>query len=163
MHVWSCLTIRLQPISPFCIHKDHQENMAVEEKWKANQEKVAFTKQFPGLLLDWNSCEGKTVRAVIPLTGKPGASVLVFADGSFSVVPPLNPEPWELGQALIDARAELEPKHQAAYAEYDRLVKLDKDALRSARMEKIVGAIENNLEQIPELKDRLKALIKEWK
>ena len=49
------------------------------------------------------------------------------------------------------------------YAEYDRLVKLDKDALRSARMEKIVGAIENNLEQIPELKDRLKALIKEWK
>ena len=32
-----------------------------------------------------------------------------------------------------------------------------------ARVEKILGAIHNNLEQIPELKDRLKELVKEWK
>ncbi|HSA62025.1 MAG TPA: transcription factor IIS helical bundle-like domain-containing protein [Nitrospiraceae bacterium] len=137
--------------------------MSVEEKWKANQEKVAFTKQFPGLTLDWQACAGKTVAAVIPLTGKAGAAVVVFTDGSFTVVPPLTPEPWELGQALVDARAQLEPKHRAAYAEYDRLAKKDKDALKSARLEKIVGAIQNNLEQIPELKDRLKELVKEWK
>jgi hypothetical protein len=137
--------------------------MAVEEKWKANQEKVAFAKQFPGLTLDWKACEGKTVQAVVPLTGKQGAAVVVFTDGSFTVVPPLNPEPWELGQALIDARTTLEPTHEAAYVEYDRLAKKDKDALKSARLEKIVGAIQNNLEQIPELKDRLKALVKEWK
>jgi len=137
--------------------------MSVEEKWKANQEKVAFTKQFPGLTLDWNTCEGKTVLAVIPLTGRQGAAVVVFSDGAFTVVPPLAPEPWELGQALVDARAQLEPKHKAAYVEYDRLAKKDKDALKSARLEKIVGAIQNNLEQIPELKDRLKALVKEWK
>lgn len=137
--------------------------MAVEEKWKANQEKVAFTKQFPGLTLDWKACEGKTVQAVIPLTGKQGAAVVVFSDGSFTVVPPLNPEPWELGQALVDARAQLEATHQSAYDEYDRLAKKDKDALKSARLEKIVGAIQNNLEQIPELKDRLKKLVKEWK
>jgi hypothetical protein len=42
------------------------------------------------------------------------------------------------------------------------LAKRDKDALRQARLEKILGAIENNLEQIPELKARLKALVKEW-
>jgi hypothetical protein len=137
--------------------------MSVEEKWKANQEKVAFTKQFPGLTLDWQACAGKTVAAVTPLTGKAGAAVVVFTDGSFTVVPPLTPEPWELGQALVDARAQLEPKHRAAYAEYDRLAKKDKDALKSARLEKIVGAIQNNLEQIPELKDRLKELVKEWK
>ncbi|MGA6829232.1 transcription factor IIS helical bundle-like domain-containing protein [Nitrospira sp. NS4] len=137
--------------------------MAVEEKWKANQEKVAFTKQFPGLTLDWKGCEGKTVRAVIPLTGKQGAAVVVFTDGSFTVVPPLMPEPWELGQALVDARAHLEPTHTDAYIEYDRLVKKDRDALKSARVEKIVGAIQNNLEQIPELKERLKELVKEWK
>lgn len=137
--------------------------MAVEEKWKANQEKVAFTKQFPGLTLDWKACEGKTVQAVIPLTGRQGAAVVVFTDGSFTVVPPLAPEPWELGQALVDARAHLEPKHTTAYVEYDRLAKKDKDALKSARLEKIVGAIQNNLEQIPELKDRLKELVKEWK
>ncbi len=137
--------------------------MAVEEKWKANQEKVAFTKQFPGLTLDWKACEGKAVQAVVALTGKQGAAVVVFTDGSFTIVPPLAPEAWEFGQALIDARAQLEPRHQAAYVEYDRLAKKDKDALKSARADKIIGAIENNLEQIPELKDRLKALVKEWK
>lgn len=137
--------------------------MAVEEKWKANQEKVAFTKQFPGLTLDWKACEGKTIQAVLPLTGKQGAAVIVYTDGAFSIMPPLAPEAWEFGQALIDARAHLEPKHQAAYAEFDRLAKKDKDALKSARVDKIIGAIENNLEQNPELKDRLKALVKEWK
>ncbi|MBI3357430.1 MAG: hypothetical protein HY038_11800 [Nitrospirae bacterium] len=137
--------------------------MSTENKWKANQDKVAFAKQFPGLTLDWKACEGKSVQAVIPLTGKPGAAVVAFTDGSFAVVPPLTPEPWELGQALVDARAQLEPTHKAAYVEYDRLTKKDKDALKSARLEKIIGAIQNNLEQIPELKDRLKALVKEWK
>lgn len=126
-------------------------------------EKVAFAQQFPGLVLNWQACEGKTIRAVLPLTGKPGAMVIVFADASFTIVPPLTPEPWAIGQALVDARAQLEPTHQAAYVEYDRLVKKDKDALRTARLEKILGAIHNNLEQIPELKDRLKALVKEWK
>jgi len=137
--------------------------MAVEEKWKANQEKLAFTKRFPGLTLDWHTCAGKTVQAVVSLTGKQGAAVVVFTDGSFTITPPLAPEAWEFGQALLDARAYLESKHQTAYEEYDRLAKRDKDALKSARADKIIGAIENNLEQIPELKARLKALVKEWK
>ena len=80
-----------------------------------------------------------------------------------STQPPMVTEPYELSEALTVGRTFLEPKHQAAFAEYDRLVKKDKDALRSARLEKIVGAIQNNLEQIPELKDRLKELVKEWK
>ena len=136
--------------------------MPTEDKWKANLEKVAFTRRFPGLLMEWQACQGKTVEAVIPLTGKQGAAIVIFTDGSFIIVPPLAPEAWEFGQALIDARAYLEPKHQAAYVEYDRLAKKDKDALKSARADKIIGAIENNIEQIPELKDRLKALVKEW-
>ncbi|UVT14408.1 MAG: hypothetical protein H8K04_11135 [Nitrospira sp.] len=126
-------------------------------------EKVAFAHQFPGLVLNWNACEGKTIRAVIPLTGKPGAAVVVFTDASFTIVPPLAPEPWAVGQALVDARALLEPAHQAAFAEYDQLARKDKEALRAARLEKILGAIHNNLAQIPELKDRLKELVKEWK
>lgn len=136
--------------------------MAIEEKWKANQEKVAFTKRFPGLTPDWKNCEGKTIRVVVPLTGRQGASVVVFTDGCFTIVPPANPEAWELGRALLDARPYLEPLHQDAYLEYDRLVQKDNDALKSARVEKILGAIHNNLEQLPELKDRLKALVKEW-
>lgn len=137
--------------------------MSTEDKWKANLEKVAFAKRFPGLTLDWKACEGKTVQVVTPLTGKAGAAVVVFTDGSFTIVPALAPEAWEFGQALVDARAHLEPKHKADFAEFDRLVKKDKDALRSARLDKILGAIQNNLDQIPELKDRLKALVKEWK
>jgi diglucosylglycerate octanoyltransferase len=137
--------------------------MPTEDKWKANMEKVAFAQQFPGLVLNWHACDGKTIRAVVPLTGKPGAMVIVFVDASFTIVPHLAPEPWAIGQALVDARTYLEPAHQAAYVEYDRLVKKDKDALRTARLEKILGAIHNNLEQIPELKDRLKALVKDWK
>ncbi|MBX3302643.1 MAG: hypothetical protein KF693_10550 [Nitrospira sp.] len=126
-------------------------------------EKVAFAQQFPGLVLNWHACEGKTIRSVLPLTGKPGAMVIVFTDASFTIAPPLALEPWAIGQALVDARVQLEPAHQAAYAEYDRLTKKDKEALRTARLEKILGAIHNNLEQIPELKDRLKELIKDWK
>jgi len=137
--------------------------MPTEDKWKANMEKVAFIRRFPGLMLSWSACGGKTIQNIIPLTGKSGAAVIVFTDASFAVVPPLAPEPWALGQALVDARVQLEPAHQAAYAEYDRLAKKDKEALRTARLEKILGAIHNNLEQIPELKERLKELVKEWK
>jgi len=136
--------------------------MAVEEKWKANLEKVAFMKQFPGLLGDWDALNGKTIAAVIPLKGKQGAAAIVFTDGTFTIAPPMAAEPYELGEALTAARTYLEPKHQAAFVEYDRLVKKDHDALKSARADKIIGAIENNLEQIPELKARLKALVKEW-
>ena len=126
-------------------------------------EKVAFIKQFPGLLANWEAMEGKAIEAVIPLKGKQGAAVVVFSDATFTIAPPMATEPYELGEALTVARKFLESKHRTAYVEYDRLVKKDKDALKSARLEKIVGAIQNNLEQIPELKDRLKALVKEWK
>jgi diglucosylglycerate octanoyltransferase len=125
-----------------------------EEKWKANMEKVAFMKQFPGLTGSWEMIQGKTVEAVSPLPSKPGAATLVFTDGSFVVAPPIDAQPHELGESLRTARA---------YQEYDRLVKKDRDALKAARLEKIVGAIQNNLEQIPELKDRLRKLVNEWK
>src|SRR5438094_753086 len=92
--------------------------MPVEEKWKANQEKVAFMKRFPGLTLTWDQVHGKTVEAVTPLSSKPGAAVLVFSDGSFTVAPPLEPQPWELGDGLGVARSVLEPRHPEAYKEY---------------------------------------------
>lgn len=137
--------------------------MSVQDKWKANQDKVAFMKQFPGLLHSWDSLEGKSVENVIGLKSKTGSAVVVFTDGSFTVVPPMAVEPYEIGEALTVARKHLESKHRAAYAEHDRLVQKDKDAQKSARLSNILGAIQNNVEQIPELKDRLKDLVKEWK
>ena len=64
--------------------------MAVEEKWKANFEKVAYMKQFPGLLGNWEALIGKTVEAVIPLKGKQGAAAIVFTDGTFTVADSRN-------------------------------------------------------------------------
>ena len=136
--------------------------MATEDKWKANLEKVAFMKRFPGLLGTWEALKGKTIEAVIPLKGKQGSAAIICSDGTFTVAPPMMTEPYELGETLTAGRPLLEPKHRTAYVEYDQLAKKDKDALRKARLEKIIGAIENNLEQIPELKERLKALVKEW-
>ncbi len=137
--------------------------MPVEAKWQANQAKVAYMKSFPGLATAWDQVRGKTVEAVAPMRTKRGAAVLVFTDGSFVVAPPLAPEPWELTESLEVARPMLEPRHPAAFAEYDRLVRQDQEALRAARLEKILGAIQNNLEQIPELKDRLRQLVERWK
>ena len=136
--------------------------MATEDKWKANLAKVAFMKQFPGLLGSWEALKGKTIEAVIPLKGKQGAAAIICSDGTFLVAPPMATEPYELGETLTVGRALREPKHGNAYGVYDRLAKNDKEALRQARLEKILGAIENNLEQIPELKERLKALVKDW-
>lgn len=137
--------------------------MTPEEKWKSNMEKVAFMKRFPGLITSWEATARKTVESVHPLKGKEGAAVIVFTDGSFVPAPPLAPQPWELGEALHAARPDLERKHHEAYVHYDRLVAQDKEALRVARLEKIIGAIHNNLDQIPELRERLKQLVKEWK
>lgn len=137
--------------------------MATEDKWKANLEKVAFMKRFPGLLGSWEALKGKTIEAVIPLKGKQGAAAIICSDGTFLVAPPMAVEPYELRETLAVSRSLLEPKHADAYQEYDRLVKQDQEALRQARLEKILGAIENNLAQIPELKERLKALVKDWR
>ena len=134
-----------------------------EEKWKANMEKVSFMKQFPGLAFSWEQVAGKTIESVTPLPSRPGYATLGFTDGSFLIVPALNTQPGELGEGLNTARAALEPKHPEPYKEHDRLVKRDKDATRAARTDKIIGAIRNNLEQIPELKDRIRRLVKEWK
>ena len=134
-----------------------------EEKWKANMEKVAFMKQFPGLAFSWDQVTGKTIESVTPLPSKPGHATLVFTDGSFIVAPPLDTQPKELGEGLNTARTSLEARHPEPYKEYDRLVQQDKDATRAARLEKIIGAIQNNLEQIPELKDRIRQLVKDWK
>lgn len=137
--------------------------MPADEKWKANREKVAYMKAFPGLLHRWEQLAGKTVEAVMPLKSKSGSAVLICTDGSFAVVPLLAAEPYELGEALQAGRGHLEPRHPEAYAGYDHMQKKDKDAQRTARLENILGAIRNNMEQIPELKDRLRDLVKEWK
>ena len=136
--------------------------MSSEAKWKANKKKVAFMKQFPGLLTRWEETEGKALERVVPLPSKAGHAALVFSHGHFVIASPPDPEPLEIAAGLAALRPLLVSTYARAYAEYDRLVFDDRDALRVARLENIIGAIRNNMQDIPELKDRLRGLVKEW-
>jgi hypothetical protein len=136
--------------------------VSVQAKWKANQDKVSFLKQFPGLLTSWRQTIGHTILHVRVLKSKPQRAVLIFSDGSFAVVSSPASEPQELTAGLLEARDLIEPLHPKAFVEYDRLDQLDKNAGQRARMENILGAIRNNLEQIPDLKDHIKQLVDEW-
>ena len=133
-----------------------------EEKWKANQAKVAFLKQFPGLIQCWEETLGQSIQSIIPLNSDSPHVVLEFSDGSFAIAPPLETEPKFLREGIETARSALEPRHSEAYIQYDRLTEQDKEASQKARLENILGAIQNNLDQIPELKDRICSLVKKW-
>lgn len=134
---------------------------ANEAKWKANQEKVAFLKQFPGLLRAWDEMTGHTVISVTPIEQN-NATVLMLENGSFAIVSPLAPEPQQLRDGIAAVATRLRALYPDAYREYEALARRDRDATRVARMENILGAIHNNLDDIPELKDRIRALVKKW-
>ena len=133
-----------------------------EEKWRANQEKVAFLKRFPGLVHTWEEVQGQTVQSIIPLKSEATLSVLVMTNGNFTIAHAPETEPKYLREGIETARPTLEHIHPEAFAQYSILADRDKEATRTARLENILGAIENNLEQIPELKDRIRSLVQEW-
>lgn len=134
---------------------------ANEAKWKANQEKVAFLKQFPGLIRSWDETTGRTVTSVTAIE-QSDAKVLMLDNGTFVIVPPLAPEPKQLRDGIEAAEARLRVLYPEAYQEYETLARRDREATRTARMENILGAIHNNLDDIPELKDRIRSLVKQW-
>lgn len=135
---------------------------AQETKWKANRAKVAFLQAIPWILTSWDHAIGRTVEHVIPLDQNPPCVILLFSDGSMAVTTPLISEPQTLTKGLAAVRDRLEPRHPDTFAAYDQLDRQDKEAGRRARLFNILGAIQNNLEQIPELKDHLRALVQEW-
>jgi hypothetical protein len=132
--------------------------MSSDRVWKANQEKVAFVKQFPGRLHTWDDSLGKMIEKVIALPGR-GGSVLVFQDRSFMVVAAPDPEPADLLAGLLAVRSDLEPQNRTFYQALDDFIAREKDLLRRARLEKILGAVTHNLPAIPELKEELLKLL----
>ncbi len=136
--------------------------MSIESKWKANQDKAAFLKNFPGLLSSWEQTVGQTVEYVAPLSSDKGTALMVFSNASFVIAPAVSLEPRDIKAGLSVGRTMLEPKHPQAFAEYDQLSAVDQEAGRQARMENILGAINNNLDQIPELKNHIRTLVQTW-
>ena len=136
--------------------------MSIEAKWKANQDKAAFLKNFPGLLSSWKETIGQTIEHVALLPSENGTAMVIFSNATFAVAPAITIEPRDLKAGLSVGRTALESKHPQAFAEYDRLSALDRETGRQARMENILGAINNNLDQIPELKDHIRTLVQTW-
>ncbi len=136
--------------------------MGNEDKWKANLQKVAFLKSFPGWLSSWEQGLGATIEQVLPIPEYAPHRVLLLSQGRFAVTPPVHDEPQMVTAGLLSARPHLESIHTRAFEEYDHLSRLDQEAGRTARLENILNAIDNNLERIPELKSRIQELVKKW-
>ena len=119
-------------------------------------------KQFPGLLTSWRQTEGQTVVTVTPLRDQSATAVLTFSNGTFAVVGDPSLDPRMLSEAIPLIQDHLASRYPEAYARYVALAEKDREASRQARLNNIMGAIHNNVEQIPELKDRLRSLVKEW-
>lgn len=132
----------------------------VGKKWQTNMEKVAFAKAFPGRLVKWEMAVGKKIERVVFVNAKE-TGLAVFDDGTFIFIPSPDPEPADLIQALLAGRIFIDRHHPEAYQELDRWIATDKEMQRMARLENIMGAIRNNLPQIPELKEKLKQFLKE--
>jgi hypothetical protein len=127
-----------------------------EAALERRREKLEYAASFPGMLRDWAACEGKTVERV---AGTPGAPVVVFTDGTFLLAQPGAPKAEEALAALESAREALRAHHPEALAELDRRAAAEKEAMRLARMEKVLGAVESNLPRVPELRDELRRLL----
>lgn len=130
----------------------------IHEKWKANQAKVSFAKQFPGLLKTWDECQGKKIIQIIPLE-KHSGSILIMEDKTFAVVPKLDLDPANLQEGLHIAKDTLQNRYAEAYTELERLTVHDLELTRRSRLEKILGAVQNNMTSIPELKQELEKLL----
>lgn len=132
---------------------------SIEAKWAASQAKSAAARDFPGLLAQWEACQGKRIVHVVPLRRVPGA-ILVMDDGSFAVVPKLEPTTVAIQDGLQLAAPQLRPRYPEAFAELERLQARDRELTRRARLEKILGAVTNNIGEIPELKRELEQLLR---
>ena len=132
--------------------------MTIEEKWQAAKDKAQYARQFPGMVTTWEALTGKTVALALPLNKKPFI-LLLFSDRSFAFAPSLDLDPSDLIPCLEEARPHLQNIYPEAYKTLDDLALKNRELQRRARLEKILGAIRNNLSDIPELKEELKKFL----
>jgi hypothetical protein len=120
------------------------------------KEKQRYVLEFPGRLAGWAQAPGKTVETVVEAAC---GSVVLFTDGTFVVTatPIEGTEP--LLEALQAARDCLGRHHAGALTELDHRISAEREAMRLARVEKVVGAVETNLTNSPELREQLAKLL----
>jgi diglucosylglycerate octanoyltransferase len=118
-------------------------------------DRTRYLECFPGRLPGWDAAVGKTVAAVARIAGRVEQLAVAFSDGTFLLTRPAEMTPEAVEAALVGLRAILELHHAAAFATLDRLQAEEAEAMRLARMEKVLGAVQSNLPQIPELRSEL--------
>ena len=121
------------------------------------QEKLDAARAFPGRI-PAALAVGKTVAEVAGTVEEP---VLVFTDGSFLLLRAHEPQGSALYDTLLGAREALAARHPAALDVLERCAEAEAEAMRLARMEKILGAVETNLPAVPELRQALFDLLDE--
>jgi len=102
----------------------------------------------------------KEIAKVFPLKSGTG-TVLAMEDGTFAVTSKIEPVIHEIYDAIQLLRPEMESIRPEAYRILDEKVALDKEMARKARLEKILGAIRNNISELPELKEEISKLMKQ--
>ncbi|MCA9461957.1 MAG: hypothetical protein KC563_13640 [Nitrospira sp.] len=136
--------------------------MIPEDKWKSNQRKVDFLKTFPGLTSTWEQAHGLQLESSIPFPDKKAYTALVFSQGHFGVSSFLQNEPQLLSKGLQLVRPFIEKYRPESFTRYDHLHALDQEMGRQARLQNIMNAITNNMEAMPELKSRIRDLVRQW-
>jgi len=124
-----------------------------EAALRRRRERRAAVAAFPGRLPAW---EAAVDRRLIAVRDTPAGSLLLFEGGQWLLACLAQPAPDDVQAALLAARDLLEPIYTDAYAELDARIAAEREAMRLARMEKILGAVETNLPEIPELRDALR-------
>lgn len=131
--------------------------MHAEEAMEKRKARLAFVRDFPGRLDSWADAAGKRVAQVH--SGPDATNLVLFHDGTFLVTRAWAGPPDDLQTLLLDARSVIEPSQPSAYAQLDKLRGEEAEAMRLGRMEKVVGAVRNNLTEIPELREALLELL----
>jgi len=124
-----------------------------EEKWKINRQKNDFARTIPCKIEPDNNL--KTIYKTFLPSAK-NVELCIYENNTFSLS---QSNTFDDAQLVIESieivRPYLEKHYPDFYQEYDKWVLLDKEATRKARLEKILGAIANNMAEIPELKDEI--------
>jgi len=119
-------------------------------------EKQALVLSFPGRLADPKAAGGKTVACVETVDE---TTLILFADQTFLLVGPAATRADTLLQQILSLEHPLAQAQPEGWAELHRRIRAEEEAMRLARMEKVLGAVETNLPQIPELRSELLRLL----
>jgi diglucosylglycerate octanoyltransferase len=124
---------------------DSPTRMYAEQKWKVSEEKVAYAKSFEGLRKE---AAALTVIKTVPL--KHGTCIL-YGDETFTLEPLHFNDVAKFMSNLRESELHLPTRYKPAFEKLAELTRRDLEFNRLSRMEKILSAIVNNINEIPEL------------